>query len=95
MSPVDGCEAEPSVDPLNCGLCGIVCGGAETCALGRCCGPIPSGTYQATCSGCEACSGNLTCMCNDAMQIPRPTSVPLGCVGAYTNCNGLLLCNGC
>ena len=96
MNPQDGCEAEMSVDPMNCGLCGQVCAVTDTCAFGRCCGPLPAGTYQATCLGCEACNGILSCVCNDASQMLHPASIPLGpCPGGFTNCNGVLLCNGC
>jgi hypothetical protein len=95
LNPVDGCEAELSVNQNHCGMCGVACGGQETCALGRCCGPVPPGSYQATCSNCEACNGLLSCLCEDSMQIPRPTSVPLFCPAGFTNCNGVLLCDGC
>jgi hypothetical protein len=96
----DGCETELAVDPMNCGVCGHPCfSPPETCVLGRCCGPLPMGSYMSTCTGCEACNGLLTCMCDDAMQIPRATSIPLnppcGPPSGITNCNGVLQCNGC
>lgn len=92
----NGCEAELQVDSNNCGMCGRACFGSETCVFGRCCGPLPMGSYQASCSGCEACNGVLTCLCDDAMQNPQPASIPLGSCGSnITNCNGVLLCNGC
>jgi hypothetical protein len=94
-NPLDGCEAELSVDQGNCGMCGVMCSAGETCALGRCCGAIPAGTYQATCSNCEACNGVLSCLCEDSMQVLRPAAIPLGCALGITNCNGALLCNGC
>lgn len=93
----DGCEAELQVDRQNCGMCGRACFGPQSCVLGRCCEPLPPGSYQMTCSGCEACNGQLTCLCDDAMQIPRATSIPLGpCPPmGFSNCNGVLSCNGC
>jgi hypothetical protein len=95
-APVDGCEAELGSDAFACGLCGHMCSAGETCALGQCCGAPPGGSYQTTCVNCTACNGLLSCDCQDSMQILRPTSVPLGpCPLGYTNCNGVLLCNGC
>ena len=32
----DGCEAVFSADPMNCGGCGIVCGGTQSCVSGSC-----------------------------------------------------------
>ncbi len=90
----DGCEAVLGSDGLNCGSCGRACFAGDTCTFGRCCGAVPTGSYQATCTNCEACDGLLTCQCDDSMQIPRQTSLPLGCPN-ITNCNGVLLCNGC
>lgn len=94
----DGCEAELGVDSQNCGACGRACFGSDACVMGRCCGPLPPGSYQSTCTNCEACNGILSCLCNDAAQNPKPASIPLGPCGppgGFTNCNGVLLCNGC
>jgi hypothetical protein len=94
MIPMDGCEAALGMDSMHCGTCGRACQGTDTCVFGRCCGAIPSGSYQMTCTGCEACDGLLTCLCEDSMQVLQPTSLPLGCP-TTTNCNGVLLCAGC
>jgi hypothetical protein len=93
----DGCEAELGFDPLNCGRCGRACGGSETCELGACCVALPAGTYQASCVGCTACEGVLSCLCQDVTQALVPTSIPLDppCPGGFTNCNGVLQCQGC
>ena len=94
----DGCESNLLFDHENCGMCGLACSGPETCGGdGQCCGPLPPGTYLGTCSQCTACGGALRCMCKDAMQIDRPAFIPLNppCGLGYTNCNGILLCDGC
>ncbi|MFT3707031.1 MAG: hypothetical protein QM817_05115 [Archangium sp.] len=92
----NGCEAELGNDSFNCGACGRQCFAGETCALGRCCGMPPMGSYQSTCQNCEACNGVLQCLCEDGVQVLHPTSFPLGtCVGDITNCNGVLQCAGC
>lgn len=91
----DGCEAELGIDSANCGRCNQPCGGTETCQLGRCCGTLPSGSYQTTCVGCEACGPTLSCLCEDALQVLMPTTVPLGCPVDYSNCNGVLTCGSC
>ena len=38
-NPGDGCEANPSTDPNNCGKCGNVCGGTVSCQNGACAVP--------------------------------------------------------
>jgi hypothetical protein len=91
----NGCEADLGSDSMNCGACGRACLGLDTCSLGRCCGPIPPGSYQATCQACEACNGLLQCLCEDAVQNLHPTSFPIGTCGNITNCNGVLQCAGC
>jgi len=92
----DGCESFLPADLANCGVCGHPCFGSELCIMGRCCGPLPMGSYLTTCTMCEACNGLLTCLCDDAMQIPRLTSFPFPtCPTNITNCNGVLQCNGC
>jgi hypothetical protein len=94
-NPADGCEADLGL-PTSCGSCGRLCQAGDFCSLGRCCQSLPPGTYTATCQQCEACEGLLTCLCKDAAQNLQPTSIPLGpCGGGYTNCNGVLMCNGC
>lgn len=93
--PQDGCEAQLGFDTANCGACNQPCAAGESCNLGRCCGALPAGSYQATCIGCEACGGLLTCICEDAMQNPTPASIPLGCPTNYVNCNGVLTCGSC
>lgn len=94
---VNGCEADLGADPSHCGRCGTACNSSDSCLAGRCCGALPSGTYQTSCSGCEACDGVLSCLCNDAAQNPTPASISLQppCAAGYTNCNGVLLCDGC
>ncbi|RYE88355.1 MAG: VWA domain-containing protein [Myxococcales bacterium] len=32
----DGCEVDTSTDPLNCGSCGVKCGGTNQCTQGAC-----------------------------------------------------------
>lgn len=95
--PMDGCEAQLSNDPLHCGACNRACFGGESCLMGRCCGPLPMGSYQASCNGCEACNGILSCVCNDAAQNPTPTNIPIGACasGFFANCNGVLTCDTC
>ncbi len=93
--PADGCEAQLPVDNQNCGICGHVCQGGDTCQLGRCCGPLPPGPYQMTCANCEACNGMLRCDCQDQMQVPRPASLSLPCVEMVSNCEGTLTCGMC
>jgi hypothetical protein len=95
--PTDGCEVQLAADNFSCGRCGHTCmPTTETCNLGRCCGALPAGSYQATCTGCEACDGTLSCQCQDSMGNPQPTSIQIvPCPLGYTNCNGVLLCNGC
>ena len=94
-SALDGCEALVGSDAMNCGGCNLACNAGQSCNLGRCCGAIPAGSYQATCTGCEACGGLLTCICRDAAQNPTPTSIPLSCPFNYENCNGVLRCGFC
>ena len=55
------------------------------------------GQYQLTCTGCQACNGQLSCMCEDTMMIPRPAQIPLDppCPGGFHNCNGNLQCSAC
>ncbi len=92
----DGCEAELGVDSQNCGACGRLCFGSDACIMGRCCGPLPQGTYLMTCTACEACNGVLTCLCQDAMANPVPAMMPLiPCPTGVLNCNGVLQCGGC
>jgi hypothetical protein len=93
---VDGCEAEFGQDPAHCGACGRTCASVETCVFGRCCGPLPAGTYQQSCSGCEACDDLLTCVCNDSAQNPVQTGLPISpCGSTISNCDGVLTCGGC
>jgi hypothetical protein len=92
--PNNGCEAELGNDSMNCGTCGRQCFGNDSCTFGRCCGMPPMGSYLMTCSNCEACDGMLNCVCEDSMQILRPTSMPLGCP-MISNCNGVLTCGSC
>jgi hypothetical protein len=91
----DGCETDVGMDSANCGSCGRACMGTDSCMMGQCCGPLPPGTYQATCMGCTACDGTLSCMCQDGAQVYQQTSVPLMPCADFTNCNGVLLCQGC
>jgi hypothetical protein len=91
----DGCETDLGL-PSSCGTCSRVCPGGDFCNLARCCTALPAGTYQATCQQCEACEGQLTCLCQDAAQNLVPASIPLGpCGPGFTNCNGVLMCGGC
>lgn len=93
----DGCEASLLSSASHCGRCNNACAMTETCVMGECCGPLPAGTYQATCTGCVACGGFLRCFCNDQMMVPRPAMVPLNppCPGGFHNCNGSLQCPAC
>ena len=69
--PLNGCEAQPEVDPKNCGTCGVGCPPAQTCEKGVC------GLYcakgKANCdgdenNGCETPLGSLAdcAFCGDA-----------------------------
>jgi hypothetical protein len=90
----NGCEADLGL-AANCGTCGHDCG-AGWCNAGQCCQDPPVGTYQATCTGCTACAGTLSCLCNDQAQNPTATSIPLaGCAQGFFNCNGVLTCGAC
>ena len=89
----DGCEADVGFDSLNCGGCNQPCGGM--CFQGQCCPALPGGSYAATCFNCSACGGMLTCLCEDAVQVRRPTTISLGCPTTYVNCNGVLTCDRC
>jgi hypothetical protein len=94
-SIADGCEAALLSSQMHCGGCNQPCGPMESCQLGQCCGPLPMGSYQASCSECVACGGFLRCMCNDMMMIPRPAQTPLNPPCPFPglrNCNGNLLC---
>ncbi|MBL8921718.1 MAG: hypothetical protein JNJ54_22855 [Myxococcaceae bacterium] len=93
----DGCEANLLASASHCGRCSNGCAMNEACVMGECCGPLPAGTYQATCTGCSACGGVLRCLCDDQMQVPRPALVPLSppCPGGFHNCNGVLQCMAC
>lgn len=93
----DGCEGELLVSSLHCGGCNQPCGPQEACTGGQCCGPLPMGSYQTSCTGCQACNGQLSCMCEDTMMIPRPAQIPLSppCPGGFHNCNGNLQCPAC
>ena len=93
--PGDGCEAQLGNDSANCGGCNVPCTASESCVFGQCCGPLPPGSYQLTCNGCEACGGLLRCICDDMAQFPTPTAAPLGCPTNYLNCNGVLKCDSC
>jgi hypothetical protein len=59
----DGCETDVSGDENNCGACGHVCAGAETCQSGVCvgaptCGPaVCSGVPTDTCTDADNCGG--------------------------------------
>ncbi len=89
----DGCEVDVRTSQAHCGGCGQFCN--DTCVMGQCCGPLPAGSYQATCTGCEACNGVLSCLCNDGV-LNVPASTPLvPCPGGFNNCNGVLQCNAC
>lgn len=99
MDPQDGCEAQPmGSDGLNCGQCGRMCVGAQSCNGGLCCNStLPSGSYQSTCINCEACEGVLTCLCQDQTMALQPASIPLTptCPSGVFNCNGVLQCTAC
>ncbi len=93
----NGCETDLSMAPAHCGSCGRACQGGDMCLGARCCGALPSGPFQTTCTNCEACDGVLSCLCQDGASNAVPTSIPLNppCPAGYTNCNGVLLCDGC
>jgi hypothetical protein len=91
LMPGTGCETDLGMSAMHCGTCGRQCMGGDSCVFGRCCGMLPSGSYQASCVGCEACDGLLTCLCEDATMALQPASLPLGCP-TISNCNGVLFC---
>jgi hypothetical protein len=99
----DGCEADPSTDPQNCGSCGHACPGAtpycvagqctSNCTLTLCTGAcVNTQTSLANCGGCgTACpqpaGGNGTPSCAAA-------KCTYTCASGYANCD-TDVSNGC
>jgi len=93
--PVDGCEVEPSSDPMNCGRCGVVCDGARlhttaiACSFGRC-------AIDDVAPSCEI--GWADCDANPFNGCETPTDRdPNNCGGCGMSCDvpgGLASCSG-
>jgi hypothetical protein len=79
------CETHVWSDPDNCGTCGNVCSGHESCVSGRCC-ISPSANLQAAID--EAGSGNTLVLCSGTyhlasnLRVSDISNVVLSGVGA-------------
>ncbi len=93
MNPTDGCEANLGNDPNNCGTCGMVCPGLQTCESGVCGLSCPKGTAdcnmpQLPTDTCQTTLGtNKNCnFCGDTCALPNSNS-------QCTEVNGVGTCN--
>jgi hypothetical protein len=102
----NGCEAQPQVDPKNCGACGKACAALESCQVGVC------GLYcpkdKADCNndvgdGCEtALNTNSNCaFCGDTCDLANSNSTCVSgvcqlqaCNTGWANCD-TIAANGC
>ena len=106
----DGCEADVSKDPTNCGACGNVCASGTPCIEGKCGCPPGLTACNGNCvdtaisdSNCGACGVK----CNDTPDScsPTPPNAYFGCrggvcgrlkcVGTAADCNGNLDATQC
>ncbi len=102
----NGCEANPDVDPNDCGSCNNVCAPGEQCQGGICGVFCPLG--KANCdgdalNGCEVDLGTVAdcAFCGDACQLSQASSdcqagacVVVACSPGYDDCDNVDA-NGC
>ncbi|MFO0761033.1 MAG: hypothetical protein U0359_31435 [Byssovorax sp.] len=102
----DGCEANPQVDPQNCGGCNKPCAQGETCQGGVCvliCPPGKADCNNDPSDGCETTLGTKTdcAMCGDSCTLPNATGDCIagicgitGCDPGFADCN-MVAADGC
>lgn len=87
--PDDGCEAQPTTDPLNCGTCGNKCADGVRCINGICGCPLGFTDCNGNCIdlssndyNCGAC--NFSCQDQPPQPLPDGGAIPphmyLGCM---------------
>src|SRR5262249_20817123 len=70
-SSANGCEVNLSIDPNNCGGCGVVCGAGQVCS-GGVCGGWPGG--QGNCNGTCVNLGNNVNRCGTCGNACQPVA---------------------
>jgi CVNH domain len=76
-------------------ILGVLVGAALRGESGAWASPLPTGSYQATCSDVRMSHGALTATCLTMNQQPRRSSLAsiASCVGDIANIDGQLMCN--
>ena len=85
----NGNRTDLSIDPANCGACGLACSAGQSCACGVCGGApaqdagVPACRTDSDCGVCEACSSGV-CIAASCL----PDAGPVTCGSTPVVCNG-------